>query len=143
MKIRNGFVSNSSSCNFTCENCHELYEYGQESGEHEGGLCEECEKYVTFCNVCETLWFKNKMFKTKEIDICRGSGPGQDNAYVSSKHTCPECLAKTPKKLKEWIEIGDYGTWVQTISNPNHKLSDLDAKLSQAIMERMAKMCGL
>jgi len=136
MKIRNGFVSNSSSCNFTCENCGDLYEHGQEEGEHQGGLCHKCEENgCTACNVCEELMDKKGMFVTIEDFISRGAGSGGDSAYIDTKYTCPKCLAGSSKKQEEWIKEGNYREWIQRISNPDYKMDEVDEILSKALIE--------
>jgi len=141
MKVRNGFVSNSSSASFHCVHCGNEYDIemrggGPESEEEwvaagydempDGGLCENCrEDAWTFCNVCGK--------KSKQEDLIDAGH--QDSVDINhicewSEHTCFDCITKNPNKFGKWLN-----DWRKKISDPDYVMSDDNKKLFKAILQ--------
>jgi len=77
MKIRNGFVSNSSSCSFTCCRCGDT-ESGWDIGLQEARMfeCESCGQ--NFCEDCGDKIPKEEIIKELE-------GHALNNEYIKSR----------------------------------------------------------
>lgn len=88
MKIRMGFVSNSSSSSFTCDVCGHS-ESGWDYGLEDVGMC-RCVNDHTFCIdhfiPCENI----QTFDDFLNDPKRSFGDGEDRHNIPSKY-CPIC----------------------------------------------------
>ncbi len=90
MKIRSGFVSNSSSSSFVCEVCGGI-ESGFDSSYEELGMC-ECENEHTLHIEC-IPGCKGKYYDHSPEEMCTEGGEWNDNAL--KKEYCPICSMKS------------------------------------------------
>ena len=81
MKIRNGFVSNSSSSSFVCDLCGEVYEGWDASPSDPSYECTECENGHVMCN--EHL--KDAKIEVRKTEAC------EHNFDRDKIKFCPEC----------------------------------------------------
>jgi len=81
MKIRNGFVSNSSSSSFVCDICGCVAE-GYDMSIQEAQMV-ECENRHTFC-----------LEHNKELSEEIYDNENQENGYMIDKINCPICTMK-------------------------------------------------
>jgi hypothetical protein len=103
MKIRNGFVSNSSTSSFVCDFCGEQYTGWDASPYDKEYDCSICENEHVLCNMHlkeDVIYAKTKFegcghnFDRKNINICPTCG---ENAFVEedsemiSAESCPIC----------------------------------------------------
>jgi len=141
MKIRNGFVSNSSSASFCCEICDRCWD-ADHAPAISGGLCNDCEGEYQFCNSCEELLPINSLFRTAAISIKRGRELGNDenvncgDGYIDWKtsHTCIRCMPENPMLVEAWVRNGDFDQWQKKIANPDYKMTETDELLSKAVL---------
>jgi hypothetical protein len=87
MKVRNGFVSNSSSSSFVCEVCGDAFE-SYDQGISDFGLvtCEDHDHL--FCEAHRINPDTSGMFENYESDCS-----GDSENHINSKH-CPICQLK-------------------------------------------------
>ena len=134
MKIRKGFVSNSSTASFLCEMCDTCWD-----PDHApfvvAGLCDECNKRYEICNMCGELLPIHAMYKTKELIRERGGIADGDFCEWRSWMTCTNCLTRHHELIEEWVKNKEHGEWVKIVSNPKYKMTDLDNKLAKAIIK--------
>jgi hypothetical protein len=142
MKIRSGFVSNSSSASFLCEVCGDCWE-SDHSPSIVGGLCEVCHETHEICNCCGTVFKKSELFITKNVELSRGGDPvgdhdEQDRADWTSwdtKMTCAWCLTTHAEMVEAWVNNNQHQEWVKKVSNPAYNMQKVDAILTEAIMK--------
>lgn len=84
MKIRNNFVSNSSSSSYICDNCQEVFSIDEGISRSEYGIY-ECEEEHVICSNCLSEELVNKFDKSLEDDDSMGYIP---------KELCPICQMK-------------------------------------------------
>jgi hypothetical protein len=136
VKIRQGFVSNSSSSSFICRKCHDEYEVETRCGADddwvspEDGLCDECMKESFICRCAEIKQ------KSESVRICEDGAQWQDgvevdtgNLIVANTHICPTCFVR----FSEFHEKLD--EWSKKVANPGHELTPVDKE----IIEEVAK----
>ena len=153
MKIRVGFVSNSSSASFHCEICNVLY-YQDRSPILIGGVCQNCEKERRFCNACYNIGPVEDCFKTddryvKIVDVSRLEDqvkkiPRDDyngDMELHTDYTCRSCLDKEENNdlFEAFLKRLDRDSWITRISNPNHEFTPLDIKVSTFLINRGIK----
>lgn len=72
MKVRKGFVSNSSSSSFICEVCENV-ESGYDASPSDVGMC-ECENGHTLCQSCvpdfDSIELKKGFIPSNQCPIC-------------------------------------------------------------------------
>jgi len=148
MKIRSGFVSNSSSASFLCEICGDCWD-SDHAPMIVGGLCSGCTEEHEICNCCGKVFHKSQLFLTLELVQQRGGytdekydeddWQAKDNnpSYTDwpSKMTCPDCLVEKPDLIAAWVQNSQHAEWVKTVSNPDHKMTALDEKLTEALIK--------
>lgn len=139
MKIRSGFVSNSSSASFLCEICGACWD-SDHSPMIVGGLCEMCHEKYEICNKCGKVESKDRLFKTIKLVQERGEETDEHincgTSYTDweTDMTCAECLVKSRELVNAWVASGDHRSWVKRVSNPDHNVSGLDEKLIKALV---------
>ena len=142
MKIRKGFVSNSSSASFCCEVCGDCWD-SDHSPTIDGGLCEHCEKEQQFCNSCKKLLPIESLFKTLPLTILRGRDLLQEEhvecgeGYVDwpTTYTCASCMPHNPKLVEAWVQNEDFQHWQKRVADPNHEMTSTDELLSTAVLK--------
>ena len=116
MKIRTGFVSNSSSSSFVCEICNEIYS-GWDACPSDFDM-DQCEKGHVFCKVCNPNGTKEPTFEEKrefikhcieqkrwgfseedlEEDRVEDAYHEANNYYGIMSSSCPICNLQTVSK---------------------------------------------
>lgn len=152
MKIRSGFVSNSSSASFMCSKCGDVYEIevrcgGPETEEEwieatgvgmpEVGLCDDCREEWTHCSMCSQPVEEEKTFKVgHDAEVQIGAG-----MIDWSDHTCIDCIVKNLEKCD--LDKADLNEWRKKISNPTYLMTENDNKLAEALLqhEKEVKSC--
>lgn len=93
MKVRCGFVSNSSTSSFVCDICSEKYTGWDASAYDEGWDCSICPNNHTFCNS------HLNDFGLKHVDVIQPVINGCEHVFDREKmNFCPECGAKSKVK---------------------------------------------
>ncbi len=151
MKIRTGFVSNSSSASFICIKCGDAHDIDCRGGGPEteaewieatgegtptSGLCEGCREEWTYCSMCARLGRSSTSNKEGEefynvdhndsVDVGAGM-------YEWSDHTCIDCIIKNPEKCD--FDSANFHGWKKKISNPDHVMSENDKKLAETLLQ--------
>jgi len=147
MKIRLGFVSNSSSASFRCEFCGEIWREDR-TPILTGGLCESCEQTHKICNVCGEIFTTDQCFNTEyhSLDIrdvprlAHQEKEADDEGSMASLwswFTCETCLGKeeNDRLFQKFLERLD-PNWVKKMANPSRVLTELDIKVSKILLER-------
>ena len=147
MKIRPGFVSNSSSASFTCEICSNIY-LNDHSPLITGGLCDPCKTRHKMCNVCGNIGTPEDYFKTDErwLDIsdiprlahqAKELGPGKDGEIYLT-YTCRSCLSQDENAdlFNALLDNLNRESWAAKISNPDYKLTPIDIRISEFLMSK-------
>ena len=139
MKIRNGFVSNSSSSSFTCEVCGET-QSGMDMSRSEAGMV-ECENGHTFCesheldgpeisleekrkklfaDVEESSYYKTRP-REKAVELDTISNYTEDEVNASYDETCEnkgraaqECPICTFTEMHEGLTLKYLLKWAGT-----------------------------
>lgn len=135
MKIRKGFVSNSSSASFICEVCSKEYDVDMRGGVDEDewktpkeGLCEACQDEMFICN-CGKPFRKSECIEVDEEYSFVGTNLG-----FFSKHVCPDCFVSD--KFEACNEFKE--KWALTVANPKHKFTAVDKKIIKALNKKVA-----
>jgi len=155
MKIRGGFVSNSSTVSFYCEICGETYEVDSRGGgpttpeewEAEGfeqptdGICDTCERDYALCNKCHEPRKINDTIRTFYDEW------STDNYWYSTDRTCINCLLEQDKfdEIVNEAEISHeelmniiirskpFYDLLERMNDPAYELTDTDKKLLEII----------
>jgi len=141
MKIRNGFVSNSSSASFSCEVCHRIWD-DDHSPVIDAGLCTTCEREYTFCNCCEMMFEKDVLFTTDMRTIMRGReresgeyiGCGDTWVEWNTEMTCIECLSKNPELVRAMVRRDDFGKLCKKLCDPDYEPNEAERQVAAAIL---------
>lgn len=126
MKIRTGFVSNSSSASFICKQCKNEYDIENRCGvdddwvSPEDGLCDECQNTLFICK-CGEIKEKKKSMEVEGYEFYT------ENIGMMNDHVCPQCFIKYHSEFHEELEA-----WTKKIANPKYKLTDVDKKVIEA-----------
>lgn len=141
MKIRSGFVSNSSSASFLCEICGDCWD-SDHSPSIVGGLCEKCHETYELCNCCGYALKKSELFVTTIITLERGREEEEDDrincgdTYTpwETGMTCAKCLTTHAEMVEAWVSNNQHQEWVKKVSNPAHDMQEIDATLIEALL---------
>jgi len=145
MKIRTGFVSNSSSASFICIKCKDVHDVEVRCGGPEtekewieatgqgmptAGICEGCREEWTPCSMCARLNEKDEEFlnvgHADSVDVGGGM-------YDWSDHTCIDCIVESLEKCD--FDRADLSGWRKKISNPDYVMTESDKKLAEALLQ--------
>jgi len=122
MKIRTGFVSNSSSASFICELCADGYEIECRGGTDEDweaptmGICENCQTTHFICH--GEIIEQTESIKTETWNY-------SDREYINAmnQRACLTCFATDNQFAK------DRADFAKLISDPNRELSEVEKKV--------------
>ena len=155
MKIRTGFVSNSSSMSFYCEVCGDHYEVEARGGgptTPEGwleeynmeqpteGICDDCagaeesdEGYMACLECLRPYQKKEMIISSDDYEF-----PCSDWVCYCTNRTCIPCFldlgnAITPETKEEFINSSAYHNWIEKIGQPGYTPTDQDREIFKTV----------